>query len=209
MNSKKIEDYKKKLKVSKRQKDIIVGLLLGDGHLEKQGEFSRLKIEYSLSSKEYVQWLYEELKPFVLSPPKEKRSSNYYFQTLSVRNLKFFRDQFYDERGKKRIPKIIGKMLNPLSVAVWFMDDGSIKSAKHRGYNLHTLDFKRKDLKLLLKVLKERYGIDARIHLQGKYTKDRWRIYIPGSSADSFEKIISPYLLPSFRYKLANKMPKE
>ncbi len=215
MRSKKIESYKKGLRVSKEQKDIIVGTLLGDGHLEKQGkgETFRLKIKHSFHQKEYVDWLYEKLSPFVLSPPKtfHKKDGyeNYGFQTLSLRNFKFFRDQFYTKEGEKKIPKNIGKMLNPLSVAVWFMDNGSIKSKKHRGYNIHSLCFSKKDSEILLGALKKRYGIEAKLHLQRKYVKDRWRIYIPGKYANKFEKIIFPHILPFFKYKLVNKMPKE
>ena len=46
----------KNLKLSSELREIIVGKLLGDGHLETQndGKTWRLKIEHSIKQKEYV-----------------------------------------------------------------------------------------------------------------------------------------------------------
>ena len=62
MRSRIIEKYKSKLSLSKRQKEILIGAILGDGHLEKlyTPELSRLKIEHSYKQKEYVDWFYKE-----------------------------------------------------------------------------------------------------------------------------------------------------
>ena len=219
MHSKKIEAYKKGLKVNKEMKDIIVGTLLGDGMLETQngGRTYRLKIEHSIEQKEYVDWLYEKLKDFVLTPPKRrlriekgKKQWRYGFNTLSVGNFRFFGQQFYGKNGKKRIPKIIKKLLTPRAIAVWFMDDGSIKSRRHRGFVIHTLGFTKKDLKILQKALKEKYGLKTYLHRQNKYQKTRWRLYIPGSQREKFLQLIRPYLLPQFQYKLGpTQLPKQ
>jgi len=60
MRLKEIEDYKKNLKLSSLQREIIVGLALGDGHLEtlNEGKTYRLKVEHSLKQREYLDWLY-------------------------------------------------------------------------------------------------------------------------------------------------------
>ena len=64
MNTKEIKNYKEKLKLTRRQREIIVGKLLGDGHLESMnnGRTYRLKIEHSLKQKEYVDWFYQEFE---------------------------------------------------------------------------------------------------------------------------------------------------
>jgi hypothetical protein len=66
MNLGSINNLKKKLKLTKKQKSILVGKILGDGHLETQnkGKTYRLKVEHSIEQKEYVDWLYYELKKF-------------------------------------------------------------------------------------------------------------------------------------------------
>jgi len=56
MRSKVIEEYKSRLSLSKRQKEILIGLILGDGHLEKLYTpiLGRLKVEHSYKQKDYV-----------------------------------------------------------------------------------------------------------------------------------------------------------
>ena len=46
-HSRDIEEYKQHLKLTRTQREVLVGLLLGDGHLETQngGRTYRLKIE--------------------------------------------------------------------------------------------------------------------------------------------------------------------
>src|SRR3990167_5439054 len=133
-------------KLTREQKSIIVGNLLGDGHLETQtkGKTYRLKIEHSISQKAYVDWQYQKLANLVGTPPRVnlksltgKVSQNYKFDTLSSSSLRFFGQSFYQD-GKKKIPRIIKKLLTPLALAVWFMDDGSIKSNQHRALILNT-----------------------------------------------------------------------
>ena len=211
MYSKEIEEKKKKLKITLPQKRVLVGLLLGDGCLvsPNDGKTYRLQIEYSLKQKNYVNWIYQVFKDWVRTPPRviEKKIGdiayrNYGFTTLSFAGLRFFGQHFYDSKKRKRVPKIIKKLLTPEGLAVWFMDDGSRKSKRHKTYNIHTLNFSQKDLRFLQKVLREKFKIKTRIHRQGKYKKMRWRIYVMSESAKRFREIIEPFVLPSFRYKL-------
>ena len=61
MRSNEIELYKNRLKLNAVQKNVLVGILLGDATLETQnkGRTYRLKIEHSLAQKTYVEHLYE------------------------------------------------------------------------------------------------------------------------------------------------------
>lgn len=216
MYSKKIENYKKTLKLTKRQREIVFGLLLGDGCLETQnnGKTYRLKVEQSNQHKEYVDWLYKELKPFVLTIPKTKQKKllgkthiNYGFQTLSIGGFRFFSHQFYGKNdGQKRIPKLIRRYLSPLSIAVWFMDDGQAKSEKHRTLLINTQCFTKKDLRLLQKALLDKFEIKTTLHKE----KNGWRMYFVSSTIDKFLYLIELAILPSMKYKLGriNNMPK-
>jgi len=208
MNSKFINEFRSKINLSSEQKDILIGSMLGDGCLESQNKNRtyRLKIEQSLLHKEYVDWLYEKLKNLVLTEPKikikkigSKNYQNYGFQTISCGQLRFFAHQFYDQNSKKKkIPKIIGRLLNPLALAVWFMDDGQIKSRKHRALLINSQCFSKKDLGLLQKALKDKFGIETTL----KKEKTGYRLYLLSKTISSFLSIINPYILPSMRYKL-------
>ncbi len=194
-----------KLSISSRQKQIIVGKLLGDGHLETtNGITYRLKFEHSYVQKEYVDWLYAELRNLASSEPKIKLQAinnkvyhKYWFNSPYSPSLRFYAAQFY--RGKiKIVPKLIKRWLTPLALAVWYMDDGSIKSKECRGRLIHTQSFKDEDLKLLQEVLREKFQINTVLRAQ----KEGKQIYIPAAEHEKFKKIIGAYILPSMRYKL-------
>ena len=206
MRSKEIEDYKRNLKLTSIQRDIIVGLTLGDGHLETQnnGRTYKLKIEHSVKQKEYLDWLYENFRDWVRMTPKLRLKGNqpfsYHFSTYSHELLRFYGKQFYNNK-KKVIPEIIEKLLTPLSLAVWFMDDGSLKSKRHNTYVIHTLGFQRNELERIQTVLKKKFGLETKLHRQ----KEKYlRLYIPSKSAEKFRNTVSPYIIPSLKYKLGN-----
>lgn len=206
MRSKEIEDYKKGLHLNSRQRSILVGLLLGDGHLEtlNGGRTYRLKVEHSTNQKEYTDWLYEQFKDFVREKPiiKEKllngkKFTSCYFSTYSLGFFRFYAQQFYVDK-KKVIPKIIRKLLDPQALAIWFMDDGSFKSSRHKTYIIHTLGYTKKDLILVQETIEKKFGIKTRIHKQ----YDKFRLYFLSETANEFRQVIEPYLIPSMKYKL-------
>ncbi|MBU2010499.1 hypothetical protein KKG37_03370 [Patescibacteria group bacterium] len=215
MNTKEIQNKKEKLKLNKRQRDIVVGLLLGDGHLETQnnGKTYRLKVEHSLEQSDYVDWLYKEFsdwipkeKPYIKN--RENGLQSIGFTTYSHSSLRFYGQQFYSEDKKKHIPKLIKKLLSQIGIAVWYMDDGSLKSKRHKTYNIHTLGYSRKDLEILQKALQDKFKLETSLHKQ----KEKYlRIYIPEKSALKFTKIIKPYVenISSMKHKLVTQMPKK
>lgn len=217
MRSREIEQYKQLLILNKTQRSILVGKLLGDGHLETQnnGQTYRLKVEHSSKQSAYVDWAYVNFKDWSLTPPKLKYKyingneyQNYYFSTLAVGQFRFYGKQFYDDFGHKQIPKQIKRWLTPLALAVWIMDDGSSKSSSHRAVILNTQCFDRNELKLLIEALRSRYGIEANFRKQ----EEGLQLIIVGKSAELLLKIVQPHLLPNFIHKfgaLANTLPKE
>jgi hypothetical protein len=46
--------------LTRRQKNILIGLILGDGCLEKNGKNVRLRIEHRIKQMEYLKWLANE-----------------------------------------------------------------------------------------------------------------------------------------------------
>lgn len=207
MNSKKIEEYKNTLDLTDFQRKVLVGLLLGDGCLETNnfGRTYRLKIEHSIKQKEYILHLYNIFKDWVLQEinVRDKRiNNNYYrnlsFSTLSHKSFRFYAQQFYDIKGKKIVPKIIKKLLEPVSLAYWFMDDGSVKSNESKGIILNTHCFSTRDIKYLIFILNNKFNLNCKERIQ----KEGSQIYISGTSGENFIKLISPYMIPEMFYKI-------
>src|SRR5258708_4721035 len=93
------------MKLDKKLQDITVGLLLGDGCFEKKKDTLgiRLQIKQQLKAKEYVEWLYGQLKDHCLSEVKFRKDyGQYYFSTRYLREFKDIYNLFY-VNGKKVI----------------------------------------------------------------------------------------------------------
>lgn len=218
MRSREIEEYKRSLVLTKRQKEILIGLLLGDGHVEQLYTLAlgRLKVEHSNVQKEYVDWLYNEFKPWIRMKPRErtiisfgKVQQRYEFCTYGHTILGDFQERFYRNR-KKLVPNNIANDITPLSLAVWYMDDGSIKSKRHKGVFLNTQGFTEADVSKLQKILKHKFGIESITRRE----KNGKQIYLGGHAGEEFCKLIYPYVIPSMRYKIPQslrltELPKE
>lgn len=224
MHSSLIEEHKKTLHLNNFQRALLVGKLLGDGHLETpdKGKTYRLKIEHSLKQKEYVDWLYEQFKVWTGQAPKIRSrqiqlpqgtsvvKESYGFTTYAHGALRFYAQQFYDKNGKKIIPKLIRKLLTPTALAIWFLDDGSFKSDHHRTFIIHSHGYQKKDLQRVQEVLMK-LDIKSSLHRQNRATGVYWRIYVLSESAHRFAEIIRKIMrfIPSMKYKLGNNTPKE
>ena len=127
MRSKVIELYKATLTLTSIQREVLVGLLLGDGHLEKSPctERARLKVEQREGAREYVEWLYKIFQNWIRSPLKYKKTflkvtgkyyGKYCFTTYMHEAFLPYRKLFY-AHGRKAIPKNIADLLTPLASA--------------------------------------------------------------------------------------------
>ncbi len=183
--------------LTQEQRSIIIGSLLGDGYLRivpgRKNAF--LEINHSISEKKYVDWKHQELKNLVKNPPKARKGKGkriaYRFFTKQHPEITKLYQEFYQDR-EKVIPNL---KLNPLIIAVWFMDDGS---KTYRTYYLNTQRFDYQSQKKLVHILKEQYGIESSLNRDKEY----YRIRIKQSSAKRFKKLIQNYIIPTMEYKL-------
>lgn len=193
--------------ILKEQRLIIWGTILGDGYLQKVGKkTARLKIEHSEKQKDYIFWKYEKLINLAQDKPKPiKRYNNkfrkeyvyYRFQTHSSPILGKYRRWFYDESGKKRIPKNIENILkHPLVLAVWYMDDGYLDK-KNRTAEIYLPKYPEKDVEMLRETIEKLYSLLVSI----KYKKGYPVIII--KSVEKFISIIEKYVIGCMRYKIS------
>lgn len=205
--SRAIEQRKRSLRLTPVQRETLVGLLLGDGHLETQngGRTYRLKIEQSEAHRSYVEHLYRVFEPWVLTPPRAKAkrthdrvSTNWWFSTVSHAAFRFYAHQYYRE-GRKCVPKLIHRWLTPRGLAYWFMDDGSMKWKQSRAVLLNTQCFPLDELERLVGILRtEPFELEAGLRRQ----KEGHQIVIAGRSLERFVKLVGEHLVPEMAYKL-------
>lgn len=189
---------------------ILVGSLLGDGHLEKRGIGIRAKFEQTSRNVEYLMWFYNifaTLGYCTTIVPKlfkriKKDNTVYFgfkFRTYSFSSFIWLYDAFYIN-GVKHLPiALLSELLTPLALAIWYMDNGSVLGS---GYKIATHCFLKSELEALCKLLYDKYSLECSLHKDG----DKFRLYIKSSSAKTFADLVRPHMLDNMKYKLgANK----
>jgi hypothetical protein len=181
------------------ERSMIIGCILGDGYVRvisgRKNAF--LEVNHSVKGRAYVDYKYAVLKRICASPPKERSSGlngrrAYRFYTKQHHALTELYELFYRD-GRKMIPQDL--TLDPVSLAVWYMDDGSRSRASD--VYLNTQQFSMKDQRRLINAMRK-MGIKARLNKDKKY----YRIRILKEFIPTFMKIIQPHVIPSMLYKL-------
>ncbi len=193
--------------VTKRQREILIGTILGDGYLQRTGKRNaRLKLEHSQHQKDYLWWKYEQLHNLMQDNPKRlerynpiwKRTYTYYrCQTHSLPLLGRYKRYFYDEQGLKRIPENIAQLLrSPLSLAVWFMDDGHYYPRDGVAY-IYLSRYSGEELQRLVTALKDNFGL----HPQVVWKKGYPCLYFPRKETQRLMALIKPWVPPCMKHK--------
>lgn len=134
-------------------------------------------------------------------PPKRRRGNGrrvaYRFVTRALPELRPFYERFYGS-GRKQVPDDVD--LTPLTLAVWFMDDGS---RSRRAVYLNTQQFDLESQYWLLDELWSRWEIAGSLN---RDKQDR-RIRITVEGTKRLMELIEPLVLPGFRYKLPQVTP--
>lgn len=193
--------------LTKRQQSILIGNILGDGGVYIDKGLPYYYFKQREKNKDYVFWLYEELKNLCPSPPKQRKDNGqWYFYTSCLECLILFRATFYDSKsGRKCIPKNINEFLvSPLLLAVWYMDDGTLDYRKkdHCAFSLTINCFTVQEGKLLSKALQKNFGIISTVQNPLCRGKRYPKLYIGARGREKFLTLITPYVHECFAYKL-------
>jgi hypothetical protein len=180
------------------QKSLIIGTILGDGYLRiiplRKNAF--LEVNHSVVQKDYVDWKYSILQSIVKSKPKLRKSNGfriaYRFYTRCLSEITDLFRYFY-RNGKKIVPDSLE--ISPLSLAVWYMDDGSKSGGS---IYLNTQQFSMEDQKKLKKVLMSQFVINSNLNKEKNYT----RIRIKTGDAEKFCNVIREFIPQSMTHKL-------
>ena len=192
---------------------VLIGSLLGDGSMEKDGNGSRFVFYQKGEHIEYVLWLHQKLLehgyckeniPQIQSRLIQGKLVYYCrFRSFTFSSFNWIHEGFYPKNNKV-IPNWIEEYLSPIALAIWIMDDGGW--IKDRGIKLSTNCFTLSDVKKLVSILENKYKLNLAIHSTGAV--NQYNIYIPKSNLPVLIPLISPYLHPYFLYKLGLVKPK-
>ena len=204
-----------KSKITKESRNLLIGMLLGDGTISNNNVF---KIAHSESQKEYLEWKVKQLKEAgirnngIKSYIKIKGYKTgvpvYYTQLNIIPFIKVLRKVFYKEK------KILGnrKLLNRLDakgIAIWYMDDGHInirktKDGRPMGFyiKISTCEPKQ-EVQTIIDFFKEQWNINFYMFHEGN-KKDSYSLCCGTKEGLKFIDIVKPYVsqVPSMIHKI-------
>jgi len=199
---------KKIVPLSGRTKEVILGSLLGDGSLKihKPYRNARFSMRHSVAQKSYFDWKKNQLKEISsqncvwLQKADEKSFSSQAkirYQSLASESLTELFD-LTNKRGKLNIRRKWLNMLTPLSLAVWWMDDGSVISNGRKGV-LCTDGFSENSVRVLAKYLRNVWNIDVKVASvkkpQGGKQESYFRLWLRSTEElKKFLRIILPHV---------------
>lgn len=207
-------------KLSKEQKSLLIGLLLGDGTISSNYVF---KLSHSEAQREFLEWKIDLLnkfgfknngvKEYISTCGYNKGNKVLYSQMSLNPTIKALRRTVY--APKKHITRRLLNWLTPIGLAIWYMDDGciNVNTSKQRSSIQHTIKIATcVDLdtaQVVIDYFKEVWDVQFRPFKEGKGT------YSIASSTESdcaaFIQIIRPYIeqVPSLLYKIRDNFTKE
>ena len=195
-------------KLNSKQKEFINGTLLGDASISFSGKgWGRFNVTHTVSQKEWVGLKELALKGFYLNKSErtEREGHQAAIRLETKKNVEWrnLRLKWYP-KGKKIVPKDIN--LTPLTLATWYMDDGSLTAAK--GAYLCTEGFDSPSFWVLFYKLVD-LGFKPHVVRRGAGYVITIGNGVDGEgSADRFFNTIGPYVPETMRYKLPGNAPK-
>ena len=173
--------------LSQEAKNIIIGSMLGDGHITKWGYFSE---KHSPAQLEYLQWkasFFPDIttdKSWSYYESVDKRSGSliktHSFRTTTHSWIQEMEKLWYKEINGKRtkvVPEQIEEWMNEQVLAIWFMDDGStdwkyrkqgkMSPCSNPSCKLCTESFSEKDHELLMSAISD-MGITSYVYYKDK-----------------------------------------
>lgn len=203
-----------KTKTTKESRNLLIGMLLGDGTISNNNVF---KIAHAESQKDYLEWKIKQLnncgirnngiKTYIKTKGYNIGVPVYYTQLNITPFIKVLRRVCY--KGKK----IIGnrKLLNRLSpkeIAIWYMDDGHINIRRDKGrpcglyIKISTCEPKE-EVQIIIDYFKEVWNINFYMFHEGK-KEDSYSLCCGTKEGLKFIELVKPYVLevPSMIHKI-------
>lgn len=203
-----------KTKFNKQSRNLLIGLLLGDGTISNNNVF---KIAHCEAQKDYLEWKIKQLKEcgirnngikfYIKTSGYNAGVPVYYTQLNIIPFVKVLRRVVY--KGKK----ILGnrKLLNRLSareIAIWYMDDGHINIRKDKGrpcgfYIKISLCEPKEEVQTIIDYFKEVWNVSFYMFHEGKQ-QDSYSLCCGTKEGLKFINIVKNYVnqVPSMKHKI-------
>lgn len=187
------------------QFDVILGKLLGDGSLRFLESTASISWGHVESDKKYGEWTNRALGSLVQAKEDIQISG---YGSLMHRNRTIFnvwiKKHFHEfvRGGTKIVPSWVANLMTPLTIAFWYMDDGSLNHHEDQEdrASFATCAFTKVDCEVLINGL-AKFEIKANYRCYDGYS----RIVLDSYNAERLFLLIAPYVPPCMQRKLPER----
>ena len=218
------------MKLTEKDKSILIGLLLGDGYIDDKG---RICIEHGEKQKEYCIYkakllhsvcggrdikVHEYVRNHsILKDKKQFKESTFTTYSFKKQSQSFIpiRQLLYDNNRKKCISAEILQYITEETLALWWMDDGCLTKKytyqngerKHCGYTLRLCTYLPKEQnEIIQKFFEDKYQMKWNVvKADGAKDESQWMLRCGSIEGRKFLNIIRDYIIknvPSLSYKV-------
>lgn len=203
-----------KTKITKESRNLLIGLLLGDGTISNNNVF---KLSHCGEQKDYLEWKIKQLndcglrnnglKEYISSKGYNEGKNVYYTQLNIIPFIKVLRRVFYKPNKKLGNRKLLNR-LSAKEIAIWYMDDGHINYRKTKG-RVHGFYIKiatclpKEELQIIIDYFKEVWDIQFYMFHEGK-KEDSYSLCCGTTEGLKFIDIVKPYVVQveSMKHKI-------
>jgi len=200
-------------RLSDFQWEVILGGLMGDGALSstRSGFGARYRFGHGHKQVDYADWK-ASLLANVASSRSTRGDGTVFYDFHPLAELAELRRATYID-GKKTLSEDYLKQLTPLSLAIWYMDDGCY-TERAKGLQERTRDgsgrieicveaLEPTSRQRLKEYLSDTWGISSRLRLSGAGRKAV--LIFPKAETAKFHALVAPFVHPSMEYKLQQR----
>lgn len=203
-----------KTKITKESRNLLIGLLLGDGTISNNNVFKLAHCEQQL---DYLEWKIKQLnnsglrnngvKEYISTNGFNKGDKVYYTQLNIIPFVKVLRRVVYKPTKKLGNRKLLNR-LSAREIAIWYMDDGHINYRKtnnkiHGFYIKIATCVPKEELQIVIDYFKEVWNIQFYMFHEGR-KENSYSLCCGTKEGIKFINIVKPYVeqVPSMIHKI-------
>jgi recombination protein RecA len=193
------------------QWEVLLGGLMGDGalSLSASGLSARFRMGHGVKQSAYADWKASLFANVNVSRTTNEKEAVFFHDVQPLPELAELRETVYIG-GKKVLSHDYLKRLTPLSLAIWYQDDGTfqlrskgLQQRTHGGSGRSEIcveAFERSSRERLREHLADTWGVEAKLAERGE-RRIPFLVFSRGET-DKLQELIAPYVHPSMQYKL-------
>lgn len=189
----------------------VAAFLLGDGSIMSDTKLPNNNKRFACSqialNEDYILWradILSNISPVKIYLREHKANQNESLTTMT-RSLPFytnFRERLYIS-GVKRIDPHYLKLLDWETMAIFYQDDGNLHIDRGTPYvKICTNGYSYGDHLIFVRAVKEKLNIEMNIVPLRTKNGIQYNLKLPRRFVETFIEGVSPYVLPSFQYKI-------